>query len=99
MKAKSVSLRAVSYTHLDVYKRQVANCTYATLIYNMGVTGLKTGTTNRSGACIVTVIPVENNGKTQNLVSVIFGAENNQERYEKSMMLLKYGQQLSLIHI
>ena len=33
-----------------------ANCTYATLIYNMGVTGLKTGTTNRSGACIVTVI-------------------------------------------
>ena len=71
----------------------VANCTYATLIYNMGVTGLKTGTTNRSGACIVTVIPVENNGKTQNLVSVIFGAENNQERYEKSMMLLKYGQQ------
>ena len=72
---------------------EVANCTYATLIYNMGVTGLKTGTTNRSGACIVTVIPVENNGKTQNLVSVIFGAENNQERYEKSMMLLKYGQQ------
>ena len=70
-----------------------ANCTYATLIYNMGVTGLKTGTTNRSGACIVTVIPVDNNGKTQNLVSVIFGAENNQERYEKSMMLLKYGQQ------
>ena len=70
-----------------------ANCTYATLIYNMGVTGLKTGTTNRSGACIVTVIPVENNGKTQNLISVIFGAENNQERYEKSMMLLKYGQQ------
>lgn len=70
-----------------------ANCTYATLIYNMGVTGLKTGTTNRSGACIVTVIPVNNNGKTQNLVSVIFGAENNQERYEKSMMLLKYGQQ------
>lgn len=70
-----------------------AECTYATLIYNMRVTGLKTGTTNRSGACIVTVIPVKNNGKTQNLVSVIFGAENNMERYEKSMMLLKYGQQ------
>lgn len=71
----------------------LANCTYATLIYNMGVTGLKTGTTNRSGACIVTAIPVENNGKTQNLISVVFGAENNMERYEKSMMLLKYGQQ------
>lgn len=70
-----------------------ANCTYSTLIYNMGVTGLKTGTTNRSGACIVTVIPVKNNGKTQNMVSIIFGAENNMERYEKSMMLLKYAQQ------
>lgn len=85
-----------SKTSIDiptVAEGATANCTYATLIYNMGVTGLKTGTTNRSGACIVTVIPVENNGKTQNLVSVIFGAENNMERYEKSMMLLKYGQQ------
>lgn len=70
-----------------------ANCTYSTLIYNLGVTGLKTGTTNRSGACIVTVIPVKNGGKTQNLVSVLFGAENNMERYEKSTMMLKYGQQ------
>lgn len=71
----------------------VAKCSYATMIYNMGVTGLKTGMTNRAGSCLVTAIPVENNGKTQNLVSVIFGAENTQERYEKSMMLLKYGQQ------
>lgn len=42
------------------------------MIYNMGVTGLKTGMTNRAGSCLVTAIPVENNGKTQNLVSVIF---------------------------
>lgn len=70
-----------------------ANCTYSTLIYNMGVSGLKTGTTNRSGACIVTVLPVQNNSETQNLVSVLFGTENNMERYEKSMMLLRYGQQ------
>ncbi|MGN0659545.1 MAG: serine hydrolase [Emergencia sp.] len=70
-----------------------ADSTYRTLIWNLGVTGLKTGTTNRSGACIVTLLPVSNNGKEQNIVSVIFGAENNMERYEKSTMLLKYAQQ------
>lgn len=70
-----------------------ANSTYSTLIYNLGVIGLKTGTTNRSGACIVTAIDVEVNGKTETIVSVVLGAEDNRQRYEASNMLLKYAQQ------
>lgn len=73
----------------DVY----ATSTYRTLIWNMGVIGLKTGTTNRSGACIVTAIEIPYKGKTQTIVSVVFGAENNMQRYEASNMLLKYAQQ------
>lgn len=70
-----------------------ANSTFSTLIYNMGVIGIKTGTTNRSGACIVTAIDVEVNGKTETIVSVVLGAEDNRQRYEASNMLLKYAQQ------
>ncbi len=70
-----------------------ATSTYRTLIWNMGVIGLKTGTTNRSGACIVTAIDIPYKGQTQTVVSVVFGAENNMQRYEASNMLLKYAQQ------
>ncbi|WP_251613379.1 D-alanyl-D-alanine carboxypeptidase family protein [Senimuribacter intestinalis] len=71
----------------------VATSTYGTLIYNLGAIGLKTGTTNRSGANMVTAVPVTIEGKTQNIVSVIFGAEGTAERYEKSTMLIEYAKQ------
>lgn len=51
------------------------------LLYNMdGVMGLKTGTTNKSGACLVVSIPVEKDGKTHNLICVLFGAEGELDR-------------------
>jgi D-alanyl-D-alanine carboxypeptidase len=71
----------------------VATSTYGTLLYNLGAVGLKTGTTNRSGANMVTAVPVKVDGKTQYIVSVVFGAEGTAERYEKSTMLIKYAQQ------
>ncbi len=67
--------------------------TYGTLIYNLGAIGLKTGTTNRSGANMITAVPVKIGGKTQNVVAVILGAENTAERYEKSTMLIAYAKQ------
>lgn len=51
------------------------------LLYNMdGVMGLKTGTTNKSGACLVVSIPVEKDGETHNLICVLFGAEGELDR-------------------
>ena len=64
------------------------------LLYNMeGVIGLKTGTTNRAGCCLVSVLPIKVNGKTQNIIAVEFGAESSAERGEKSQILLQYAQQ------
>ncbi|MDO4188054.1 MAG: serine hydrolase [Lachnospiraceae bacterium] len=51
------------------------------LLYNMGeVKGLKTGTTNKSGACLVTVMPTDKDGETHNLICVLFGAEGEFDR-------------------
>lgn len=64
------------------------------LLYNTeGVVGLKTGTTNRAGCCLVSVLPIKVNGKTQNIIAVEFGAESSAERGEKSQILLQYAQQ------
>ena len=71
----------------------VATSTYGTLIYNLGAVGLKTGTTNRSGANMITAVPVEIGGKTQYIISVVLGAEGTAERYEKSTMLIQYAKQ------
>ena len=51
------------------------------LLYNMDeVKGLKTGTTNKSGACVTIVMPVEKDGVTNNLICVLFGAEGEFDR-------------------
>lgn len=51
------------------------------LLYNMSeVMGLKTGTTNKSGACLVVVMPVEKDGETHNLICTLFGAEGELDR-------------------
>lgn len=63
------------------------------LIYNMeGVIGLKTGTTNRAGCCLVSAIPLKVGNKTQMIIAVELGAETSAERGEKSAVLLKYAQ-------
>jgi LPXTG-motif cell wall-anchored protein len=42
---------------------------------------------------MVTAVPIEVDGETQYIVSVMFGGEGTAERYEKSTMLVKYAQQ------
>lgn len=65
------------------------------LLYNLPeCLGLKTGTTNRSGANLVSTMPVTDvTGQTHNLVVVLFGAEDDFERNEKSAWLLNYARQ------
>ena len=51
------------------------------LLYNMSdVKGLKTGTTNKSGACLVVAMPIEKEGIEHNLICVVFGAEGELDR-------------------
>lgn len=65
------------------------------LLYNLpGVVGLKTGTTNMSGACLVTLLETEDaSGQPHALVAVEFGAEDSSVRTTLSEELLRYGLQ------
>lgn len=62
------------------------------LLYNLpGVVGLKTGTTNMSGSCLVTAMEAQDpDGAAHMLVSVVFGAEDSAARNTLSEELLRY---------
>lgn len=78
---------------LESFDRTIANTN--TLLFNLpGVVGLKTGTTNMSGACLVTAMEAQDkNGETHMLVSVEFGAEDGTVRTTLSEEMLRYGAQ------
>lgn len=61
------------------------------LLYNVpSVKGLKTGTTNKSGACLVTCAQVEKNGENHNIIGVLFGAEGEAERATISEIMIRF---------
>ena len=61
------------------------------LLFNMpGVTGLKTGSTNKAGYCIAAVLPVETEGETHPLVLILLGAETADLRGQAAEILLRY---------
>ena len=65
------------------------------LLYNVpGVVGLKTGTTNMSGLCLVTAMEAADaQGTTHTLLALEFGAEDGAVRATFSEELLRYGLQ------
>ena len=85
------SLKTVKLESFDV---TIANTN--TLLYNLpGVVGLKTGTTNMSGACLVTAMEARDaNGEVHMLVSIEFGAEDSTVRTTLSEEMLRYGLQV-----
>ncbi len=58
-----------------------------------GVDGLKTGTTNRAGTCLIATMPVQNGEETTRVIAIVLGAEDSKERGEKTAMLLEYAKQ------
>ena len=61
------------------------------LLYNMSeVTGLKTGTTNKAGACLVTSLTADNGNMEHDLVVIVLGTEDSVERGRVSGLLAKY---------
>ena len=61
------------------------------LVFNMeGVTGLKTGSTNKAGSCLVASLPVTVGQQTHTLVVVVLGAEQAGVRGQAAEMLLRW---------
>ena len=64
------------------------------LLRNMsGITGLKTGTTNKAGACLVTSLTAEDGSMEHDLVVVVLGTEDSIERGRVSALLARYALQ------
>jgi len=60
------------------------------LVFNMpGVDGLKTGSTNRAGYCVIASMPVTVKGETHEIVAVVLGAENAADRGQAAEVLLR----------
>ena len=65
------------------------------LIYNMeGITGLKTGSTNKAGYCLVATMPVYTGEATHNIILVLLGAETADIRGQASEILMRYARSL-----
>lgn len=61
------------------------------LLHNMSeVNGLKTGTTNKAGACLVTSMSVNDGVMDHDLVVIVLGTENSTERGRVSALMAKY---------
>lgn len=77
---------------LETLGREVNNSN--PLLYNLpGVTGLKTGTTNKAGACLVTSLRVDDGTMEHDLVVVVLGTEDSAERGRVSGLLALYARQ------
>ena len=61
------------------------------LLYNMSeVTGLKTGTTNKAGACLVTSLTADDGNMKHDLAVIVLGTEDSVERGRVSGLLARY---------
>lgn len=80
---------------MPTLKRDLKNTN--ALLYNMEeVNGLKTGTTDKSGACLITSLTVNVNGTDHDVVVVALGAENSQARLHVSELMARYGKNVVL---
>lgn len=74
---------------------QMPSLEYATansnpLVFNMhGVTGLKTGSTNKAGYCLAASMPVTSGSETHDIVLVLLGSETATERGQQAEILLR----------
>lgn len=67
------------------------------MLYNMpGAVGMKTGTTNKAGCCLVSAIQIQGSDGIHTLVAVELGAEDVVTRNYISKTLLMYGKQVFL---
>ena len=87
------NITSLKIAHLETLNADVGNSN--PLLYNIpGVVGLKTGTTNMSGLCLVAAMEAAGpDGRTHTLLAMEFGAEDSPARVTFSEELLYYGLQ------
>lgn len=84
------SLERVTLESLDLEVRNTNP-----LLRNLsGVTGLKTGTTNKAGACLVTSLAADDGNIEHDLAVIVLGAEDSIERGRVSGILARYALQV-----
>ena len=77
------------YSTMKTLKYSTANTN--TLVFNLsGVTGLKTGSTDRAGYCVTVSLPVTRGGETHDLVLVLLGTETPALRGQVAEILLRW---------
>lgn len=82
-------ITSIKETSLPTLEKDIKNGNF--LLYNMDeVKGLKTGTTTKSGACLVSALPLEKDGEVHNMLIVLFGAEGSVERIRVSEIAARY---------
>ncbi len=80
------SLESAKIESLDIEVRNTNP-----LLYNLPeATGLKTGTTNKAGACLVTSLTADDGTMEHDLVVIVLGSEDSIERGRVSGLLSKY---------
>ena len=89
------SITSMRETRLDSLSLDIKNTNG--LLYNMPeVNGLKTGTTDKSGACLITSLTVNDGSMDHDLVVVELGAENSQTRLRASELMARYAKAVVL---
>lgn len=80
------SMKDASLNSINAYVRNTNE-----LLYNMPeVTGLKTGTTDRAGCCLITSLTANDGVSDHDLIVVLLGAENNKTRFTTSELMAHY---------
>ena len=82
-------ITSLKRARMETLKKEIKNTNG--LLYNMPeVSGLKTGTTDKSRACLVTSLTVQGSDGMHDLIVVVLGAENSQSRIEISELMARY---------
>lgn len=82
-------ITSLEYATLRTLELEVRNTN--PLLHNMPeVTGLKTGTTNKAGACLVTSLTADDGNMEHDLVVIVLGTEDSIERGRVSGLLARY---------
>lgn len=85
-------ITSLKETVIKPYAAEIKNTNQ--LLYNLSsVNGLKTGSTNLAGACLVSSMEVETSGIKHTIIAVEFGAEGSEDQYRCSELLIRYGEQ------
>lgn len=84
-------ITSLKSARMDTLRKDIKNTNG--LLYNMPeVNGLKTGTTDRSGACLITSLTMQGSDGPHDLIVVVLGAENSQTRIRVSELMARYAE-------